>query len=810
MHGFPDMRSLLLLSLILTTAIECHSQYCYPTFSIPNNDINFFQINNLIQSNPGTGTAGITIYDSSQATAFLTKGQTYFFLVADASNSGTTKTMRLWIDLDNSQTFDANEIILTSNPGNLYASILYTIPNLSSLLGRHRVRMMSASNVNNPCSNNSSGECIDLEVFITDSILLPQYCIPISTSNSSAFNIETVQLNTLRNCGSGYAAGSYVNYPEAMHTTELELGKTYEVLVGKGTYAGISGGFAAWIDFNNDYQFTGNELILISANNIAYQNFSIPNDSSLLGKHRLRLRSNSQSPPTNPCGIYSTSETEDYTISIIPAQPQDSSTDPPNRWEHKLNLANDGTARNAIEAYDKGFMVNCGLGTYKSEFRLLKLTTDGTMIWSTSENSQFAHPPLDMDLTPDGGAVICGSTGETDPNSASYLRKIGPCGNVEWTTHFGSPGNYDYAIQVETLPDSSYLVAARYIFPVISNTIGRMGLVKLSKTGTIEWQNDYTVFFNADIYQFIQTSDEGFLISATGHSPTPGDTTGIAYVRSILIKLDMFGAVQWISDLQGSQNRMGTAFTAVEIPGQAYLVAGYYVDPLEYYGHLAVFKVDYNGNLLSSVVLDQDSFYSYRPVDIQRIDDNIYVIASNRGDKCDLYRSKISLFTVDSTGNLQHSRTLDDFHGEAMSVSVTSDSKVVLAGSRDHQFGGYVYLARFNYDLSFDTLSGLVLTYDTLCDSTTLVVRPIFVEKRQLFELWPNPTAGLVHIDIYEADSGPWGLQILNMEGKLLFQSQNLNDTHHELDLSDQVPGIYLIRIERAMRVETKKLVLMP
>jgi hypothetical protein len=82
-----------------------------------------------------------------------------------------------------------------------------------------------------------------------------------------------------------------------------------------------------WIDFNDDGIFTNNERLL---NNLRNQSKLVPTpftinipDSVPLGTHRLRIRLvyqavNIAAYTTDPCNYYQYSETEDYSVTVVP------------------------------------------------------------------------------------------------------------------------------------------------------------------------------------------------------------------------------------------------------------------------------------------------------------------------------------------------------------------------------------------------------------------------------------------------------------------------------------------------------------
>ena len=113
----------------------------------------------------------------------------------------------------------------------------------------------------------------------------------------------------------------YANFMD--QTTDLIAGNYYGMTIASGFGSQY---YRVWIDFNDDYQFTNDELIVdnpVLANNQGAGNYSgtlqvqIPEDA-LGGQHILRIKSNTGSPvPIDACEQTTFSETEDYLVNII-------------------------------------------------------------------------------------------------------------------------------------------------------------------------------------------------------------------------------------------------------------------------------------------------------------------------------------------------------------------------------------------------------------------------------------------------------------------------------------------------------------
>ncbi len=112
-------------------------------------------------------------------------------------------------------------------------------------------------------------------------------------------------------------------------STDVELGETYDVTMTTG----YGNQFVRiWIDYNDDFNFTLDELILDNyeiADGAAGGSYTettqvtIPADATL-GQHLMRAKTNWQAGvPDNACELTTYGETEDYMINILPAAAYD-------------------------------------------------------------------------------------------------------------------------------------------------------------------------------------------------------------------------------------------------------------------------------------------------------------------------------------------------------------------------------------------------------------------------------------------------------------------------------------------------------
>ena len=160
-----------------------------------------------------------------------------------------------------------------------------------------------------------------------------QYC----ASNASSFADSKINQVTLAGnattiqsplSGNGGGCSNYTDYT-ALPAAELSLGFPYSVDILMGTCGGYqySKYTKAWIDFNNDNDFTdpGEELGFINTGSgvtpgLMSISFNVPLTATAGVTTRMRIvcRESGSAFSTQPCGTYTWGETEDYSVMLLP------------------------------------------------------------------------------------------------------------------------------------------------------------------------------------------------------------------------------------------------------------------------------------------------------------------------------------------------------------------------------------------------------------------------------------------------------------------------------------------------------------
>lgn len=307
--------------------------------------------------------------------------------------------------------------------------------------------------------------------------------------------------------------------------------------------------------------------------------------------------------------------------------------------------------------------------------------------------------------TTDGGYIVAGDSYSNDWDvSGNYgeldywIVKLNSSGALEWEKNLGGSGDDD-AFSVQQTTDGGYIVAG-YSASNDDDVTGSKGdadywIVKLSSTGTIEWQKSLGGT-GVEIAESIkQTSDGGYIVAGTCNSNN-GDVSGNHGLRDYwIVKLDDSGNLVWQKSLGGTGDDLATDIQ--ETTDGGYIVAGYSTSNddevsgnqgLEDYW---IAKLNSVGTLLWQKSLGGTAFDA--AMSIEQTTDGGYIVAgfsdSNNGDLTgNAGQSDFWIVKLDGIGTIEWQKNFggsnDDF---AHSVKQTTDGGYIAAGSSSSNDG---------------------------------------------------------------------------------------------------------------------------
>lgn len=242
------------------------------------------------------------------------------------------------------------------------------------------------------------------------------------------------------------------------------------------------------------------------------------------------------------------------------------------QWQKTFGGSADEYARGVQQTSDGGYIVvattlsNDGDVTFnhgETDYWVLKLTAAGNIEWQKSFGGIGIDDAYDIKQTADGGYILVGNSYSSTFNSDItnpigggdvWLVKLDESGTIEWQKSFGGEGD-DVGIAVSQTIDGGYVVAAH-----TWSNIGAVGghgdndfyIVKLTSTGTVEWQTIIGGIGNEYVFDILQLNDGSYVVAGNTTS-TDNGIVNHGLQDGFVVKLGNNGELQWQKTFGGTE-----------------------------------------------------------------------------------------------------------------------------------------------------------------------------------------------------------------------------------------------------------------
>jgi len=207
------------------------------------------------------------------------------------------------------------------------------------------------------------------------------------------------------------------------------------------------------------------------------------------------------------------------------------------------------------------------VATKKKDIWIVKLSSGGDIVWQKTiggSNDEFAYA---LQLTADGGYIVAGNTNSNDGDVSGFhggsetdawVVKLSSSGTIEWQKALGG-SLYDCAKSIRPTSDGGYIVAGEtksYDGNINGANHGGQDawLIKLSSNGGLEWQQALGGSDDETSQSLQITADGGYILAGYTASSN-GDVSGNHGHQDIwIVKLSNSGAMQWQKSLGGTNN----------------------------------------------------------------------------------------------------------------------------------------------------------------------------------------------------------------------------------------------------------------
>ncbi|MCW3117992.1 MAG: hypothetical protein JWM28_2074 [Chitinophagaceae bacterium] len=237
-----------------------------------------------------------------------------------------------------------------------------------------------------------------------------------------------------------------------------------------------------------------------------------------------------------------------------------------------------------------------------SDCWVAKLSNKGIIEWQRSYGGSRTDEGNYIQQTSDGGYIVAGATNSVDGDVAGWhpgtelggittdfwVLKLTSNGNIQWQKCYGGfLTERAYCIQQTT--DGGYVVAgyANSLDGDVTGFHDSFGLsnstdcwiIKITASGTLQWQKCYGGFYWDIATSIRQTSDGGYIVGGYENSRDGGDVkgshnpaSGALWSDYWILKLSSTGSLQWQKCLGGAEEDI--LYSILETTDGGYIAAG--------------------------------------------------------------------------------------------------------------------------------------------------------------------------------------------------------------------------------------------
>jgi hypothetical protein len=337
-----------------------------------------------------------------------------------------------------------------------------------------------------------------------------------------------------------------------------------------------------------------------------------------------------------------------------------------------------------IQTDDGGFIALGNSASYDPllfyyDFYLIKTDAFGNLQWQKTIGSPFWESGYGFNKASDGGYILVGS--KTDMSSFTtdvYVVKVDASGNVQWDKTFGGARN-EKARTVQQTVDGGYVIFGD------SDSFGSVSfqsdlyVIKISATGTLEWESVIGGDFTEWAWGGMQTADGGYVVS--GDTRSFSAPVGVADVY--LVKLDATGNQVW-DKTYGDMN-LDTGRSILETSDNGFIITGETTPSGSSSARAFLSRTDSVGNVQWTKAYGASSQHTVGR-SVKETPDGGFVVAGDQ-DTPSGFDKDGYLLKVDELGNVQWENT---YGGPAIEfiygVTTTTNGGYVISG-RTLSFG---------------------------------------------------------------------------------------------------------------------------
>ena len=437
------------------------------------------------------------------------------------------------------------------------------------------------------------------------------------------------------------------------------------------------------------------------------------------------------------------------------------------QWQKCLGGQNDDGIVSASQTSDGGYIVGGWAGSYDgnvvglhgaADFWIVKLNDTGAIQWQKCLGGSLIDVANCLSKTKDGGYIMAGVTTSVNgdvtakhDSSDEWILKLNDTGGIQWQKCLGGSRNEE-ARSIEQTSDSGYIVAG-FTTSNDGDVSGFHGgdyedywIVKLSKTGNIQWQKCLGGSRIEQAYSIHQTSGGGYIVAGATTS-NDGDASGLHGVSGQtdgwILQLNDTGGIVWQKCYGGEYEEYIGSIVQTNEGG--YIAAG------------AVVSADGDGDVEGNQ-FGWDDFW---------------------------------VLKLDTLGHIAWQKCIGSGTSQAYSIRQTSEGGYIVAGYATGNLGD-VSGNKGAADFWVVKLSQWPTDVEKVAGRSGAIV------------VSPNPSDGHFYIRLPE-DMLKAGLSVTNTFGQEIL-CKEVRSANTEITMP-HVPGIYFVKLSAGSAVYTSKLI---
>jgi hypothetical protein len=457
-------------------------------------------------------------------------------------------------------------------------------------------------------------------------------------------------------------------------------------------------------------------------------------------------------------------------------------------WQKSLGGSVEDSTNSIQQTNDGGYIVlgysfsndgdisdNHGL----SDYWVVKLTSIGTIEWQKSIGGSSYDFSSSIQQTSDGGYIVAGESISYDGdvsgnhgNSDYWVVKLTSTGTIEWQKSLGGI-DMEYSPKIQQTIEGGFIVVGSS-FSNDGDVSGNHGntdcwVVKLTSDGTIEWQKSIGSSYYDNPTSIEQTNDSGYVISGFIDYEQSQFPFNFDY---LIVKLNNTGTIEWQESLGGSG--MDFAFSIQQSNDGGYVVAGYSESN----------DGDVSGNHGSADFWIVKLISCQQAVSAQPVSQTMNVNSTAQI----VVSSSVPLATfqwqTDLGGGFQNLNSIDQYSGTANDTLTISNVTLT------------------NNNQSFRC----IISLDSSCsDTSDVAVLTVLnntgineVSKYNLFSVYPNPAQDIINVKA-EAKLLKSGYVIYDIIGNVVL-SGIITSENTVIDIGNLSGGIYFFSVGESFK----------